>query len=614
MLSESILIALFLAGVVTILLPCILPLAPIVLGASVSGRSAIRPLLVTLGMVVGFVGTTFVFSKVLGASAALADIIRLATYETLFLFGIGFLVDQATLRIACGLLGGLFFLGMGVPSVLLASFFGLMAMVLGPRVASSIQSLGGQLQERVQKTYQTESPLTPFLIGLTMGLVWVPCAGPALGFVFTIVREQQALPALTALLAYGVGASVPLLLIGYGGQRILASARFLQRYTGYVKRGAGLLFIATALALFSNLFTNFQVWFSEQTGFGTLGTRLEENLFPSTSFDSFDSFSSVAVDLPKLPKIVRAPEFQGLGPWHNSEPLTLEGLRGKVVLIDFWTYSCINCIRTLPHVQGYWEKFKDTGMFMLIGVHTPEFAFEKIPENVAAAIKRYELTYPIAQDNDYGTWRAFTNRYWPAKYLIDAQGFVRYTHFGEGAYEETELAIASLLEEIGVSSEKSEAPFDKAQDKLRMQSETERYREQTPEIYLGERSWSALFNSTGDPTMDVVVYEEPEELPLHSYALVGDWQLQDGERQVLRGSEGAIHLRFLGGECNLVLGLTEDAEPVSAEVEVDGQVLRRFTIDHDDLFTLFKGAYGEHDLTLRLHGSGVAGYAFTFGS
>ena len=147
--------------------------------------------------------------------------------------------------------------------------------------------------------------------------------------------------------------------------------------------------------------------------------------------------------LPPLPTLTRAPELAGLGPWHNSQPFTLESLRGKVVLVDFWTYSCINCIRTLPYIQGYWTKFKDTGKFVLIGVHSPEFAFEKLERNVSAAIARHGLTYPIAQDNDFKTWNAFANRYWPAKYLIDADGYIRYTHFGEGGYEETDAAIQS---------------------------------------------------------------------------------------------------------------------------------------------------------------------------
>ena len=149
-----------------------------------------------------------------------------------------------------------------------------------------------------------------------------------------------------------------------------------------------------------------------------------------------------------MPKLASAPEFAGLGPWYNSTPLTLASLKGKIVLVDFWTYSCVNCIRTLPHMNEFWSRYKDQP-FVIVGVHSPEFVFEKKPENVASAIKQHRIGYPIAQDNDLATWNAFNNHYWPAKYLIDAQGIIRYTHFGEGEDETTDLAIRSLLAELG---------------------------------------------------------------------------------------------------------------------------------------------------------------------
>ena len=338
--------------------------------------------------------------------------------------------------------------------------------------------------------------------------------------------------------------------------------------------------------------------------------------------------------LPSLPKLSRAPEFKGLGPWHNSEPFTLADLKGKVVLVDFWTYSCINCIRTLPYMQRLWEKY-DTGTlaphrttegssgagFVLLGVHSPEFAFEKLEKNVKEAIKRHGLTYPIAQDNDFGTWRAFANRYWPAKYLIDAEGYIRYTHFGEGAYEETDLAIQSLLAEIGARTEGTEGIESNESNEG-----VNGRRDQTPETYLGERSFSALGNGAHSPTDEVVTYEAPEELALHKYYLVGEWQMRDRERQVLLSDEGEIRMKFLGAEMNLVLGLesvmlparrsskSEGGSGVQADIEVDGEHSKTITIDKNDLFNLFTGEYGEHEVILRIHDPGVAGYAFTFGS
>ncbi len=361
----------------------------------------------------------------------------------------------------------------------------------------------------------------------------------------------------------------------------------------------------------------------QNTPLGNIGTDIEMRLFGDKVGEDVmptdPSLLSPGVmdgEASSLPRLSLAPEFVGLGPWHNAEPFTLASLEGKVVLVDFWTYSCINCIRTLPYLQGYWEKYGvmnedgtidlDATPFVLLGVHTPEFVFEKSEANVADAIERHGLTYPTAQDNDYQTWRAFENRFWPAKYLIDAEGSVRYRHFGEGAYEETDEAIASLLAEIGVSVE------DGA---VTEQRDGER-RDQTPELYVGERSWPAFFNAEGDPSPgEDIAYDAPEDLPLHRYGLEGTWRLSDDEeRQVLVSEEGSIHLRFLGSEANLVLGLEEGADPVEAEVIMDGNVTETFTIDRNDLFVLFTGDYGEHRLTLRLKGSGVAAYAFTFGS
>ncbi|MBU0766808.1 cytochrome c biogenesis protein DipZ [Patescibacteria group bacterium] len=617
---------LFIAGILTILLPCILPLIPIVLGVSIAGRSKWRPLLTVLGMVVSFVGFTFLLLVALRQFVEVADYMRIGTYYILLLFGLGFVTHNRLIQDIGALLGASFFIGKGWPSVGIAAVFGIIAMHIGGRVATWLQTLGTGVQTKTREDLGTDNPATAFIMGLTMGLVWVPCAGPALGFAFTLVREQPGLMALLSLLAYGLGTAVPLLLIGYGGQAAVHSVHALSKYSGRIKQVAGVLLIATAIAFQLNLFLNLQTWLVENTNFGTLGTDLEEQIFgenqesepavePSEdpamepSEESIEepakepSSPSSEMNLPKLPTIIRAPEFTGLGPWHNADPFTLESLKGKVVLIDFWTYSCINCIRTLPYIQGYWEKFQDKP-FVLLGVHTPEFVFEKSESNVADAIKRHGLTYPVAQDNDFGTWKAFSNRYWPAKYLIDAEGYIRYTHFGEGGYDETDLAIQSLLNEIGAIEE----PMDVTEDV------TLRRRDQTPETYLGKRSWNDLGNGSMFPSDEVVSYDSPESLKLHNYYLVGDWQLADDERQVLRSGEGEIRMKFLGSEMNLVMGLEDGAPSGSVSVEVDGEPGQSFTVDRDDLYNIFVGEYGEHEVMIRVSGKGVEGYAFTFGS
>lgn len=626
-------VTLFIAGMLTILLPCILPLLPIVLGVSIAGRSKWRPFLTVLGMIISFVGFTFLLTVVLGQFIELADIIRIATNYILLLFGIGFAIHQRQTAILGAFFGAFFFLDKGPIAVTLAAVTGIILLLVGARIATKIQQLGTNTQSATRETFGADSPLSAFIIGLTLGLVWVPCAGPALSFALTLVRDEPGLKAALALTFYASGTGLPLLLVGYGGQRISQSVRSLNRYTGTVKTIAGVLFIVTAIALQFNLFQKLQVWLVSNTSFGDIGTRIEESLFKDTmpeirgadaqateegseAFEARESaelrraegkVSSAAMKLPTLPRLIRAPEFAGLGPWHNSEPFTLASLKGKVVLVDFWTYSCINCIRTLPYLQGYWEKFKETDKFILIGVHSPEFTFEKSQKNVAMAIQEHGLTYPSAQDNDFATWGAFANRYWPAKYLIDADGYIRYTHFGEGDYEETDLAIQSLLNEIGVEAGAAE-PAGSGDAAKKSGGPI------TPEIYVGSRSWPAFGGSTIEPDSEAHFYNTPPELLLNKYYLSGSWQLSDDQEfQVLRSESGDIRMKFQGGEINLVLGLEAGAKPVQASVTVDGKAGTTFTIDRHDLYALFKGEYGKHEIVLSLKGAGAEAFAFTFG-
>lgn len=614
-------LTLFFAGLLTIFLPCILPLLPVVLGVSIAGKSRWRPLATILGMVTSFVLLTFTLLVLLDQFVELADYIRIATFDLLLLFGAGFLSSSLWVRRAAAVIGAFFFLDKGIEPVVIAMALGFVAVEIGSSFASKLQTFGVATQNKARAELGADNPLTAFIIGLSLGLVWAPCAGPALGFALALVREQPGSMAFFALLSYALGTAVPLLIVGYGGQAAVHSVRSLARFAGVVKIVAGIALIATAFALQLNLFPRLQIWIVDNTGFGKTVSKLEEALFlpplssSSSAVSSSDSssaasvikaFSSSSMFLPKLPTLVRAPEFTGLGSWHNSEPFTLASLKGKVVLVDFWTYSCINCIRTFPYIQGYWEKYKDTGKFVILGVHSPEFTFEKSEKNVAMAIKEHGLTYPVAQDNDFGTWSAFANRYWPAKYLIDANGMIRYEHFGEGSYDETDLAIASLLKEAGV---------DVSDAGIVASSESRGgYRDVSRETYLGERSWPALGNAKGEPSSDPVVYEGyPMQLVLHKYYLSGTWQLEDGEMQVLQSDEGTIAMRFRGGEINLVLGLAEGAKPVEAEVTLDGKLVKTFTIDHHDLYELFKGEYGDHDIVLSLKGKGAEAFAFTFG-
>ena len=601
-------LVLFLAGTLTILLPCILPLVPLVLGVSLAGRRRIRPLVIVAGMAASFVIFTFVLQVALARFVAAADLIRIASTYVLLLFGVCFLSSNTRLQIAAAVIGSLFFISHGWAAVLLGAALGTGALLLAGPIAARMQQLGSGVQRSASGGLGNDSLLTALIVGLTLGLVWVPCAGPALGFALTLVRDQPGPRALAALSVYAIGAATPLLAVAYGGQQAVRSARALNRYSGRIKQVAGGLLLLSALALRYDWLTSGQTWLAEHTSFGSLAASLEDRLvgnrLVSPAHASAASSSPAPVAPPLLPQIAPAPELTGLGPWYNSRPLTLASLRGKVVLVDFWTYSCINCVRTLPYIEAYWTRYRDMP-FVLIGIHTPEFVFEKSPQNVADAIRRHGLTYPIAQDNEYATWNAFGNHYWPAKYLIDAEGIVRYTHFGEGGYEETDIAIRGLLGELGrrPSGAMVAGGAPAAAPALNL----------SPETYLGARGWSALSNGRDDPDGGVHRYVAPKTLPLNHFALVGTWRLVEGERQVLAGADGEIRFHALAGEVNLVLGLELGTPPRSADVEVDGREFKAITIDRHDLFPLWSGPYAEHEVSLRVHGRGVAAYAFTFG-
>jgi cytochrome c biogenesis protein CcdA/thiol-disulfide isomerase/thioredoxin len=648
---------LFGAGMLTILLPCILPLIPIVLGVSIADRNRWRPLVTAAGMVLSFVGFTFVLQVVLSQFVEVADYIRIASYYVLVLFGIAFFTTHRWFQVAIAVLGASFFWNKGVVAVVVAGGLGVLALELGGRVAAWIQNLGATVQTGARARFGNNGILTAFIIGLTLGMVWVPCAGPALGFVLSLVRDEPGPRALLYLLIYGLGAALPLLLVGYGGQAAVHSVRALSQYSGRIKQVAGLLLVLSGFSLQFNWLKQIEIYLVTNTSYGSFATDLEEKIFEKTASSERQSESSVSsekqmdqetelssssraviesssssqpqaassaamstssvptktvsVAAPKkstLPDLGPAPEFEGLGTWINSDPLVMKQLRGKVVLVDFWTYSCINCIRTLPYMKGYWSKYGSTSLttgkdqqFVLVGVHAPEFAFEALESNVRDAVKRFGITYPVVQDNQFGTWSAFNNKYWPAKYLIDAKGRIRYTHFGEGAYEETDAAIASLLAELGASGKADVAITDTVRAQRTVSHET----------YLGSRSIEACANCSASKAENFVL---PAALQLGEYALAGQWQLKEDERRVLESKTGTIAMQWQGSEINLVLGLEGKAAPVTADVFIDGSKVNTITIDAHTLYNLYTGTYGEHRLDLRFNGPGVAAYAFTFGS
>ncbi|WP_051379257.1 thioredoxin family protein [Bradyrhizobium murdochi] len=288
-----------------------------------------------------------------------------------------------------------------------------------------------------------------------------------------------------------------------------------------------------------------------------------------------------------------APEFSEISAWLNSPPLTVESLRGKVVLVQFWTYSCINCLRTLPYVTKWHEQYKDKGL-VVVGVHTPEFAFEKERANVETAVKRLGIHYPVAQDNQYRTWRAFGNQYWPAAYLIDRSGTIVATQFGEGGYQQMENAIARLVGEAMPTAQATDPDLSAVA---------------TPELYFGSEKNDGAIVEAQDATRGERAYTLPDNVPPNRFALSGLWNVT-GDRATSSADGDEILLRFNARKVNLVAG---SVSPQTLSVTVDGTPQPPVTVDGSRLYPLYAGPGGEHVLRLKAPKPGLSAYTFTFG-
>lgn len=377
-----------LAGVATIASPCVLPVLPLLLGVSAeesAGRKT-RPLFIVAGFVLSFAALALLFgasSRVLGLSP---EAVRLVA--------------------AAGLL---------VAGVLMAwPAWAERAMAPLARLADLAQSLGGRLPG---------GPWGSLLLGASLGALWTPCAGPVLASILALVASQSSTQTTAPLLlAYATGAGLPMLAIAYGGQWVRRQVRAFGRHATRFRQACGVLVVASAVAMGLQLDAQASAWASRVWAGLEAPSRI-----PSAAVNQ-----------------ALAPEFTGIDEWLNSPPLNVKDLRGQVVLVEFWTYACSNCIHTLPHVQAWHERYAGRGL-KVVGVHTPEFAFERSADNVRQAIRRHGLTYPVAQDNQYKTWQAYGNRYWPALYLIDRQGRIVFTHEGEGDEALIERRIEQAL-------------------------------------------------------------------------------------------------------------------------------------------------------------------------
>lgn len=588
----------FVAGAGTAISPCVLPVLPALLSAGATGGHR-RPLGIVLGHAVTFTVTIVGLSEVVDGVGLGDGITRTLAIAALLGFGLAVLVPAVGDRLEA-------------PLSRLARF--------GP------SGRGG------------DGFWSGVAIGGALGFVYAPCAGPILAAVIAV----SAASGETVLigLGYAAGSSVVLLGLALGGRRVVDRIRAAGRGPA-IQRVIGIVMVATAMAMAADLDVRFQTAIAQHLpdavvnptkpleDAGAVEDRLRE-LRGAPRFDS-DAASAArparretasggpglpGVETPDLPVLGRAPEFTGTQRWFNTpgdRPLSLAALtrQRKVVLVDFWTYTCINCIRTFPYLKAWHERYADQGL-TIVGVHTPEFAFEKDAGNVREAIDQSDLRHPVAQDNDYATWNAWGNQYWPAKYLVDAEGRVRYTHFGEGDYEETEAAIRALLAEAG---------DDDLGAAARARDDLDPERDVTPETYLGSLR-AARVEPGGSLREGTRTYRPATDLPADSFTLGGRWRVEEERSTAVRGA--TIRGRVRAKDVYLVLSAPEgrpgevrvslDGRPVApadagAAVRRDGRVrVGAQTIYH--LVSL--DAPAERELGLELS-PGVSGYAFTFG-
>ena len=442
------------------------------------------------------------------------------------------------------------------------------------------------------------------VLGLSLGLVFVPCAGPVLAAITVVgATHRFGFSAFVLTAAFAVGAAVPLLIFALLGQRLTGRMAGIRTRAAAIRRVVGAVLVATALVLAFNLTDGLQQAVPGYTD--ALQNHIEGNpsarqaLSGVTGNHTDGSLSSCSQSSPTLQECGPAPAFRAITKWLNTpggRPLTIAGLKGRVVLVDFWTYSCINCQRSLPHVEAWNQAYAADGL-TVVGVHTPEFAFEHVPSNVAAAAKQLGVDYPIAIDDDYGTWDAYENEYWPAEYLIDATGHIRHVDFGEGLYGQTETLIRQLLKD---ANPKVVLPPPTDVPDLTPTDQT------TPESYLGYQRLENLDDQTVED--DVMAnYQAPASVPQDEQAYGGNWLI--GSESSTAGTGADLLLNFQAKDVYLVLGGTG-----TIKVSVNGIPTK--TVKVSGVPRLYQlvgpGSYQQSLLSLSVS-PGVQAYDFTFG-
>jgi cytochrome c biogenesis protein CcdA/thiol-disulfide isomerase/thioredoxin len=509
-------------------------------------------------------------------------------------------------------------LNQGGRYVAIAIFLVLGLTLLFPSLAEALTRPLVQAGAKIQGGPTSEVSVgKSFVLGISTGLLWAPCAGPILGLILTgaAIQGPGARSSLL-LLFYALGAATSLGIALLAGKKVFTAMKRSLFFDVWIRRVLGAAVIVGAVAIALGWDTGLL------TKFSFVNTaKAEEHLIGSLGApkSAFVPVSEAAP--PVLPDEGPMPDLNGAVGWINSPPLATKSLRGKVVMIDFWTYSCINCLRALPYVEGWAAKYKDAGL-VVIGVHTPEFAFEKERSNVEKAVRDLKITYPVAIDSDYKIWEAFNNQYWPAHYFIDGKGRIRAHHFGEGGYDESERVIQELLKENGATSlaggvlNVSATGAEAAMDAKNLGS---------PETYVGYKRSSNFASAEPIAKDSRKTYSPQPRLSLNQWALGGSWKVGE-ESAVLQSVPGKIIFRFHARDLHLVLGPSKNGKPIRFIVKLDGtppgddhgadtDASGAGTVQGNRLYQLIrqKGAVEDRTFEIDFLDPGVEAFAFTFG-
>ena len=571
MLSIGLIVTSFIAGIVTVLTPCVFPFLPVIVGGSSGSNSRFKAFVITASLAFSIV----LFTLALKFSTTFIDI------------------PQSFWSILSGSI--LVFLGY---------------ITIFPQVWDSISvrtGLSTKSNEALNRSRSQDSGYwSDVLTGMSLGPVFSSCS-PTYFVILSTVLPASFGTGLVYLSAYAIGLAAIMLLIGIIGQSLVSRLQWATSAHGWFKRSLGAIFVLIGLLVITGADKKISESLLDLPVYERY-TQLEQDIADKSFFEENDDSQKKTVDSTDSDSPVdlsvsdpyKMPELEGLENWVNSDELTSADLEGKVILVKFWTYSCINCIRTLPTVNMWYEEYADDGL-VILGIHAPEFAFEKEIENVRDAANRYEIEYPVVQDNDFTTWRNFENRYWPAAYFVDRDGYVRHTHFGEGDYEHSEEVIRYLLSEgddSDIPEELVSTDFDATIDG------------QTSETYLG---YGRHENYVGSEQFDAV-YEflsYTDDLESDQWVLEGSWQID--KESIAASSEDSV-LRIKYSSNNVYIVAESESGISTIQVSVSGEKIGSVEIDQERLYTLVESDIymaGE-ELVLQV-GQGVRLYAFTFG-